>query len=82
MLVLSRRLDESITIGQEITVKVLEVQGDTVRIGIEAPRSVPIIRTELYEEVKEENRAVMHLKPESLNGLALELRKKSEEKNR
>ena len=82
MLVLSRRLDESITIGQDIIITVLEVQGDTVKIGIEAPRSVPIVRTELYEEVKKENRAVMHLNPESFKGLAQKLRKKSEEKNR
>ena len=47
MLVLTRKLQEKITIGQEITITVLRVKGNSVRIGIEAPRSVHVVRGEL-----------------------------------
>jgi len=55
MLVLSRQSDESIIIDNNITVKVLEVSGDTVKIGIDAPRSIPVYRKELYDAITEEN---------------------------
>ena len=55
MLVLSRRVGESITIGDDVVVTVLEVRGDVVRVGIEAPRSVPVHRTELLVELQESN---------------------------
>ena len=57
MLVLSRRLGESITIGDDVIVTVLEVRGDVVRLGIEAPRSVRVHRQEVYRELQEANRA-------------------------
>jgi carbon storage regulator len=57
MLVLTRRRGERIMIGDEIVVTVLEVNGDQVRIGIDAPRSVGVFREEVYEEVAEANRA-------------------------
>lgn len=57
MLVLSRRLGESITIGDDVVVTVLEVRGDVVRLGIEAPRSVRVHRQEVYRELQEANRA-------------------------
>jgi carbon storage regulator len=57
MLVLSRRLGESITIGDEVVVTVLEVSGNQVRVGITAPRSVRILRTEIYQAMQTENRA-------------------------
>ncbi len=44
MLVLSRKLEQSIFIGEEIEVKIVDVRGDTVRLGIVAPRSIPVIR--------------------------------------
>jgi carbon storage regulator len=49
MLVLTRKLGEEIVIGQDIRVKVVSVQGDRVRLGIEAPRSVPVDRLEVHE---------------------------------
>lgn len=55
MLVLSRKAGDTIQIADNIEVKVLEVKGDTVRIGIEAPRSVGIVRGELIQSVMEEN---------------------------
>lgn len=56
MLVLSRRVGESIAVGHDITITVLEVRGDVVRIGIEAPRSVTVHRAELLREMEEANR--------------------------
>jgi len=47
MLVLSRKLGETLVIGGEITVRVVEVKGNTVRLGIDAPRQVPVLRSEL-----------------------------------
>ncbi|TIC85966.1 carbon storage regulator CsrA [Nocardioides sp. GY 10113] len=55
MLVLSRRVGESVVIGDDVTLTVLEVRGDVVRIGIDAPRSVRINRAELVQEVAEAN---------------------------
>lgn len=55
MLILTRRVGESVMIGQEITVTVLEVKGNQVRLGIAAPKEVPVHREEVYERVHEEN---------------------------
>ena len=56
MLVLSRQIGESIIIDDDIKVQVLQVNGDTVKIGIEAPRKKPIYREELYLEIQAENK--------------------------
>ncbi len=54
MLVLTRKGDQSIMIGDDIEVSVLAVMGEKVRIGISAPREVPVFRTEVYLEIQEE----------------------------
>jgi len=51
MLVLSRKKNESIVIDGEVTITVVEVRGDKVRLGIEAPREIPIHRSEIYEAI-------------------------------
>ena len=56
MLVLSRRTGESIMIGDEVVVTVLEVRGDVVRVGVQAPREVKVHREEVYREVAEANK--------------------------
>ena len=56
MLVLSRQRDESIIIGDNIVVTVVDVRGDKVRLGIEAPREVSVHRREVYEAIQRENR--------------------------
>jgi carbon storage regulator len=60
VLVLTRRAGESIVIGDEVRVVVLEVRGDTVRLGIEAPRSVQVHRAEIYAEVQAANAAAVN----------------------
>ncbi len=60
MLVLTRRAGESIVIGDDVRVVVLDVRGDTVRLGIEAPRSVQVHRAEVYAEVQAANAAAAH----------------------
>lgn len=55
MLVLTRKVNQSIVIGNEIEVVVLEVRGEQVRIGIRAPRDVAVHRKEIFEQIQEEN---------------------------
>ena len=55
MLVLTRKLGQSIIINDNIEITILEVKGESVRIGVEAPREVSIYRHEIYEEIKREN---------------------------
>ena len=56
MLVLTRRVDQSIIIGDDIRIVVVEVRGEQVKLGIEAPRHIPVHREEVYREIQEENR--------------------------
>lgn len=55
MLVLTRKVEESITIGNHVTVSVLEIKGNQVKLGIKAPRDVPVYRTEIFESILNEN---------------------------
>ena len=55
MLVLSRKVDQTIVIQGNITIKILEINGDRVKIGINAPRDVVVLRQELTEEVRKES---------------------------
>ncbi|WP_425618088.1 carbon storage regulator CsrA [Anatilimnocola sp. NA78] len=55
MLVLSRHRDESIVIGNKVVVTVIDIRGDKVRLGIEAPSDVPVHRQEVYEAIQREN---------------------------
>jgi len=56
MLVLTRRLGESIRIGDNISIRVLDIQRGQVRVAIDAPREIPVHREEIYQQVQEENR--------------------------
>lgn len=64
MLVLSRQRDESIIIGDNVVVTIVDVRGDKVKLGIEAPREVTVHRQEVYEAIQRENRQAAMLKPE------------------
>ena len=56
MLVLTRKKDQALIIGDNIEITVLDIQGDQIRIGVDAPKSVKIYRKELYLEIQEENK--------------------------
>ena len=66
MLNITRRRGERIVLGDDVFVSVLEVSGQTVRLGIEAPRSVRVYREEIWLEVKRENEAAAHAASASL----------------
>ena len=57
MLVLSRRVGESVVIGNDVVVTVLEVRGDIIRLGVDAPREVPVHRSEVFEAIEAANKA-------------------------
>lgn len=57
MLILSRQRDESIQIGDDILITVVDIRGDKVRLGIQAPQEKPVHRLEVYEAIKAEERA-------------------------
>lgn len=66
MLVLSRKINEKIVIGEQIEITVVSVSGDTVRLGISAPSEVKILRKEVYEEIERQNKIAATKQP--LNG--------------
>ena len=53
MLILTRRINETLMVGDDVTVTVLGISGNQVRIGVNAPRSVPVHRQEIYEKIKQ-----------------------------
>jgi carbon storage regulator len=55
MLILTRKLGESIAIGDDIKISFLEIKGKQLRIGIEAPKQIPVHRSEIYEAIQEQN---------------------------
>lgn len=75
MLVLSRKIGQSLIIGKDIRVKVIEVRGNQVRIGIEAPDEVAVVREELHQAVAEANRQAAQADGSTVSALASILRK-------
>jgi len=57
MLILTRRTGESLMIGDSVVITVFEVKGNQVRIGIDAPKNIPVYREEIYKQIQEENKA-------------------------
>ncbi len=66
MLVLTRKLNQSIVIGDDIEIVVLEVRGEQVRIGIKAPKNVAVHRKEVYEQIREENISASQVDPSDI----------------
>ena len=64
MLVLSRQRDESIIIGDNVVITVVDVRGDKVKLGIDAPKEISVHRQEVYEAIQRENRQAAMLKPD------------------
>ena len=70
MLALARKVNESIMIGNDIEITVLEIKGDQIKLGVKAPKSVPIYRKELYVQIQEEyKQAGSAVDVEALRGL-------------
>ena len=69
MLILTRRVGESIVVGDDIVLTVFEVRGDAVRIGIDAPRSVRVNRKEVYEEIQRSNEQAVSTSDDTLDAL-------------
>jgi carbon storage regulator len=63
MLILSRWVNEKIMIGDDISVSIIEIRGDQVRIGVDAPETVIVFRQEVFDAIKAENKAAVESKP-------------------
>lgn len=63
MLVLSRHRDESIMIGDDVVITIVDIRGDKVRLGIDAPQDIPVHRQEVYDAIQRENRKATQLDP-------------------
>ena len=79
MLVLSRRLGESVVIGDDVTITVLEVRGEVVRIGIDAPRSVAVHRAELLQQLETSNREAASPSDDAVASLSNALRSRPQQ---
>jgi carbon storage regulator len=69
MLVLSRQRDESIIIGDNIVITIVDIRGDKVRLGINAPTEIPVHRQEVYEAIQRENVRAGRLEPKDVRNL-------------
>lgn len=78
MLVLSRRAGESIVIGDDVTITILDVRGDVVRVGIEAPRAVKVHRAELLRELEASNRQAASPSEDAVASLSRALRERTD----
>jgi carbon storage regulator len=69
MLVLSRQRDESIIIGDNVVVTIVDIRGDKVRLGIQAPQEIPVHRREVYDAIQRENLHASQLDRKDVSGL-------------
>jgi carbon storage regulator len=63
MLILSRKVNEKIMIGDDISVSIIEIRGDQVRLGVTAPRNVKVFRREVFDAIRAENKAAAESTP-------------------
>jgi carbon storage regulator len=76
MLVLTRKINESINIGQDIEIFVVEIKDDHVKIGIRAPKDVPVYRQEIYRSILEENEIAASTSKDALQSASEAIAKK------
>ncbi len=69
MLVLTRQRNETVIIGDEIEITIVDIRGDKVRLGINAPRNITVHRKEIYDQIKDENRGAAEMQPPDLAGI-------------
>ena len=67
MLVLSRQRDETIMIGDDVEITIVDIRGDKVRLGINAPRHIQVHRKEVYDAIKRENQQAANLTPQDVS---------------
>lgn len=67
MLVLSRQRDQTIMIGDDIEITIVDIRGDKVRVGINAPTNIPVHRKEVYDAIRNENRSATNVRPEDIS---------------
>ncbi len=70
MLILSRKTDQSIKIGEDITITIIEIRGDQVKIGVEAPKNVKVFRQEVFYAIKSENAAASSVNTDKIGALS------------
>lgn len=70
MLILSRKTDQQIKIGDDITLTIIEIRGDQVKIGVEAPKSIKVFRQEVFSAIKSENTAALNVNTDSIGVLS------------
>lgn len=81
MLVLARKRDQSIMIGDDVEIIIVDVHGDQVKLGITAPRHVPVHRKEIYEEIQRENIKAAEARVEKVAGLEILFKKQKKEES-
>jgi carbon storage regulator len=81
MLVLSRQRDETIMIGDDVEVTIVDIRGDKVRLGITAPREIQVHRKEVYDAIKRENERAAGLSPDEVADVTDAIENKKENGN-
>lgn len=69
MLVITRKIGEGIIVGNDVIIKVFEIEGERVKIGIEAPKTTKVLRLELYEDISMENKKAVHVSKNAVDKL-------------
>jgi len=69
LLILTRKIGETVAIGDDIQISIVEVKGNQVKLGIQAPKNVQVHRTEVYQKIQDENRLAAQISTDALGGL-------------